>query len=330
MSARYDFIAIGDTVTDAFIRLSDVTAHVDIDHGAKEICFHFGDKVPYESVTVVPGVGNSANAASAAARLGLKTAFVSNVGDDDDGKEIIGALSAEGMDTRFIKVNPGKKTNYHYVLWFHDDRTILIKHEKFDYEMPDVGSPKWLYLSSAGENSLPMHNTIADYLESHKNIKLAFQPGTYQIKFGAEALSRIYKHTEIFFCNRDEAQRILNTKEDDIKKLIFSIHALGPKMVCITDGPAGAYASDGSTIWQMPIYPDPKPPLSRTGAGDAFSSTITAALALGNDLKTALTWGPVNSMSVVQQIGARAGLLSRSQLEKYLAEAPADYEPKLL
>ena len=46
------------------------------------------DKIPYEDVTVVPAVGNSANAAVSAARLGLPVSFVSFVGDDRDGDEV--------------------------------------------------------------------------------------------------------------------------------------------------------------------------------------------------------------------------------------------------
>jgi ribokinase len=78
----------------------------------------------------------------------------------------------------------------------------------------------------------------------------------------------------------------------------------------------------------MPNYPDPKPPLDRTGAGDAFASTIAAALMLGESLETALRWAPINSMSVVQQMGAQAGLLSREELQRYLDTAPEDYHPR--
>jgi hypothetical protein len=46
------------------------------------------------------------------------------------------------------------------------------------------------------------------------------------------------------------------------------------------------------------------------------------------DVSGALRWAPINSMSVVQKIGARAGLLTRPELEKYLAAAPAEYAPK--
>lgn len=102
----------------------------------------------------------------------------------------------------------------------------------------------------------------------------------------------------------------------------------GPKIVAITDGPNGAYASDGENAWLINAYPDPKPPYSRTGAGDAFASTFTSALALGKSVEEALMWGPINSMSVVQQVGAQKGLLSKEQIEEYLKNAPENYKPK--
>ena len=105
---------------------------------------------------------------------------------------------------------------------------------------------------------------------------------------------------------------------------------LGPKIVVITDGVKGAYSYDRKEMLFMRPYPDPKPPLERTGAGDAFSSTFTVALALGLSVRDALKWAPINPMSVVQEIGARAGLLTRPELEEYLKKAPADYEPKVL
>ena len=108
------------------------------------------------------------------------------------------------------------------------------------------------------------------------------------------------------------------------------ISALGPKITVITDGPKGAYFDDGKEMLFMPPYPDPAPPLERTGAGDAFSSTFTAALALGKTVKEAMMWAPVNPMSVVQQIGARAGLLNREQIEEYLKKAPVDYKPRVI
>ena len=327
---QYDFIAIGDSTTDAFIKLKEASVHCNIDHEKCEICLRFKDKIPYEEVYVVPAVGNSANASVAAARLGLQSALISNIGDDYFGQEALDALKKESVSAEFVTINNGKKTNYHYVLWYEDDRTILIKHQEYDYRLPYFNDPKWVYFSSMGENSLAFHEVFERYMNEHPKVKLAFQPGTYQMKFGRKKLVGIYKRTEVFICNKEEAQRILEVNETDIKKLMKSLADLGPKIVVVTDGPAGAYAYDGKSAWFMPSYPDSKPPYERTGAGDAFSSTFVVALCLGLSVEEALRWAPVNSMSVVQYVGAREGLLTRDKLEKYLSEAPADYIPKLI
>jgi len=73
---QYDFLAIGDSTTDAFIKLKDASVHCNIDREKCEICLRFKDKIPYEEVYVVPAVGNSANASVAAARLGLQSALM--------------------------------------------------------------------------------------------------------------------------------------------------------------------------------------------------------------------------------------------------------------
>lgn len=328
----FDFIGIGDITIDAFIRLKEAAVHCKLNHEECEICLKFGDKVPYQDVFIVPAVGNSANASVAAARLGLKSALVANVGDDRHGQECIDALKKSGVATEYVKVNECCKTNYHYVLWYDNDRTILIKHNKYHYELPDIDDPKWIYLSSLGEHAEMFHDDIERYLFSHPTVKFAFQPGTFQIRMGRERMRVMYKRADVFICNKEEAERILGVPEQsEIKTLLHGLADLGPKVVVMTDGPRGAYAiANGGRMWFMPIYPDPKPPYERTGAGDAFSSTFVAALALGKSVEEALMWAPINAMSVVQEVGAQAGLLTREKLELYLKNAPANYKPQAL
>ncbi len=290
----------------------------------------FGDKIPFERMVEVPAVGNAPNASVAAARLGLRSALVTDLGDDSHGAKMVEQLRAEQVGTDFVTVHPGKNSNYHYVLWYEDDRTILIKHEEFDYRWPEIDTPpEWLYFSSVGENSLAYHETVVDYVTKNK-IKLAFQPGTFQLKLGVEKLKAIYTAATIVYMNKEESQRLLKTKETNLKKLLAGLRALGPELAVITDGKAGAYLGTETDDWFIPIYPDLAPPVDRTGAGDAFAATFTAALALGETPATAFTWAPINSMSVVQQVGAQAGLLSKKELFDYLAAAPESYRPQKL
>ena len=329
MEQEFDFIAIGDVVTDEFIELDTDQATVEKDEkGAQVISMSFGNKLPYKGAVNVAAVGNSPNAATSAHRLGLKTALVTDIGDDEGGREILAQMDKEGIDRRFVDVQEGKETNHHYVLRYGPERTILIKHENYDYVVPDIGSPKWIYFSSVGEDSLPYHQAIADYVQNHPDTKLAFQPGSYQIMLGYETLKAVYEASELFFCNVEEAMRILQTDDRDVKKLLHGVRDFGVTIPVITDGPEGAYVLDGEDVWHMPMYPDPAPPVDRTGAGDSFSSTFTSCLALGMSIPEALARGPINSMSVVQYIGAQEGLLSREKLEEFLENRPDHYVAK--
>lgn len=324
---KLDFVGVGDIVTDAFIELSNAWIETDNPQKEKELCMKFGDKLPFEDVVVVPAVGNSPNATVSAHRLGLRAGLVTHTGDDDFGIEQIKALKKEGINTKHVLVHKGEKSNYHYVLRYGAERTILVKHTEFEYSFPNISpAPSYMYLSSLAENSLEYHHEIAKYLSLNPDTKLAFQPGTFQMKLGYEALKDLYAHTYLFFCNKEEAQKILNTQEQDIEVLLSKIKDLGPQVPIITDGPNGAYTLFDSKVYFVPMYPDKNPPVDRTGAGDSFASTITSALALGKPIQEALLWGPINSMSVVQHIGAQKGLLTQAQIEEYLKNAPEGYK----
>jgi len=326
-----DVVSIGDIVTDAFIKLLDNEAVTYENDQGKWLAMQFGTKLPYDHVEIVEAVGNAANAAVSFARLGLNSAFVTNVGGDAHGRDMIAALHKNGVDTRFVRINHDKKSNYHYVLWYKEERTILIKHEEYDYHWPHLRpaeTPKWVYFSSVSEHALAYHDQVADWLDENPDVKLAFQPATFQMEAGVERLHRIYDRTIVLVLNREEAVMVGGGKHDDIHDLFNRLHAIGPKIVVITDGPNGAYASDGENRFQMPLYPDPAPPVDRTGAGDSFATTFVAALIMGKSLEEALKWAPINSMSVVQKVGAQAGLLTEKELEHFLHQAPEWYHPK--
>lgn len=333
MADQIDVLSVGDIVTDAFIKLEDDQAFAYENEHGKWLAVQFGTKIPYDHAEIIEAVGNASNAAVSFARLGLNTGFVTNVGGDQHGRDMIAALHKNKVDTRFVRVNPGMNSNYHYVLWYKEERTILIKHENYDYQWPHLRPkeiPRWMYFSSISEHAMDYHDELADWLDKHDDVKLAFQPGTFQMEVGVERLKRIYARTEVLVLNKEEAAMVSGGNVDDIHDLFNRFHALGPKIVCITDGPAGAFASNGEERFSMPLYPDPGPPVERTGAGDAFASTFVAALAKGNTLEGALQWAPINSMNVVQHPGAQAGLLDEDQLAKYLEQAPEWYVPTRL
>jgi len=321
-------LAIGDIFTDAFIKLSDEVAKVQVDQdGSTHLVLPFGSKPPYEQVDIIQSVGPSPNAAVSFARLGLYAGLTAFLGDDLPGVDSLNYLKKEHVDTSTISVQKGIPSNYYYVLRLGAERTILVKNQQYAYEWQEPSRvPDWIYLSLISGDSWQLHLDLLAYLEGHPDTKLAFQPGTFHFKWGVEKLAAIYKRSHIIVLNREEAVDITGRSYDDLHALAAGLHELGPEIVVITDGPSGSYASYAGKLVTIPNYPDPAPPVDRTGAGDAFASTIVAALAQGENIETALTWAPINSMSVVQELGAQAGLLSRDKIQEWLTKAPADYK----
>lgn len=312
---KFDLISIGDNATDAFIKLSEAELNCDINKPECKICMRFAAKIPYESVTEIPAGGNSSNVVLGAAKLGLKSAYISNLGDDENGEKTLTKLTSADVDVSMVTKHPNIPTNYNYVLWYQDDRTILVHHQKYSYPWPNnLETPTWVFLSSLGDEDLSFHQKLGAWLTANPEIKLAFSPGTLQIKAGVEKLKDIYARAEVFFSNKQEAEKILNLPGYEIKKLAEEMKKIGPKIVVITNGEAGAYCLDAEdNFWFMPALNTKA--FERTGAGDAFSSSFLSAIFYNQTIATALAWAAINSSAVVVQVGPHAGLLTRAEIE---------------
>ena len=315
---KFDLVSVGDNATDAFIKLSEAELNCDINKPECKICLRFASKIPYESVTEIPAGGNSSNVVLGATKLGLNTAYLTVVGGDENGKKTLTKLQEVGVKTDLIKTQAKTPTNYNYVLWYQDDRTILVKHEDYHYDWPeDLEAPAWLFLSSVSDPDLSLHQKITTWLNQNPETKLVFSPGTTQIKAGVENLKEIYQRTNIFFSNKQEAEKVTKKPGSEIKTLAQEIKNLGPQIVVVTDGENGAYCLDDQNNFWF-ISASPTEAYERTGAGDSFTSAFLSALFYQQNIDQALAWGVTNAASVVSKIGPHDGLLSREEIETQL------------
>jgi ribokinase len=326
---RFDVVCVGDVAVDLYLTLSEESVVVESSGIGRHLVLPFGAKIACDVTTTVAAGGNSANVAVACSRLGLRVALAAYVGSDGIGREAVDALHAEGVDSSLIRFDPAVPTNRSFVLRVGHERTILVHHEQHDCHWPylrpsDV--PSWLFLSSVGQDARRYEGQIADWLERCPDVSLAFEPGTLQIARGAAGLARLYRRAGLVVCNREEAATITGGSADESPfALLDRMLELGPARVVVTDGSAGAYGTDGTRYLQVPVFPDDAPVVDRTGAGDAFAGTLVAGLASGLGLDEAMARAPVNSMRVVQEVGAQAGLLDRDEVEALLAAAPPSY-----
>ena len=312
VSSKFDLLTIGDCTVDIFTFPEKADVHCDLHDESCELCVSAADKVPAKGFTLTFG-GNAANVAVGAARLGLRTAVSTHVGTDLFGREILDNFKNEGVSTSLVDEDKEQPTNVNIVISYGGERTILTQHQPRHYPIPSVYAP-WVYFSSLAPGHEYFHAPFVHYVHEYR-VKLAFNPGSYQIKEGLAAYGQLLKITEVLILNREEAGRLLelNHAFKTEKELLSRLRDLGPRVVIVTDGPQGAYAFDGyEFIFQTATGVKAK---ERTGAGDAFSCGVVSALALGQPLKEALKWGTLNAESVTQEVGAQAGLRTRKALE---------------
>lgn len=320
----FDLISIGDTAIDTFVPL--IEAEVEESHrgNVKKLILPWGAKVPVgESVSVV--AGNAANNAVGSARLGLKTAIYTNVGNKDDDEaddRIMARFKKEKVETRYVIQNKELRSNHSIILNYEGERTILVYHEKWKYDLPDLDRAKWVYLTSMSASYVESNviEQLVNYLD-RTNAKLAYQPGTFQIKQGLKNNAKLLARCAVFVVNLEEAKLLLGHSVKDsipVKKLLQGLADLGIQQVVLTDGGEGSYGFDGVRYYKLGVIPAKL--VEMTGAGDAYATGVVAGLSAGESLEKAMRWGAINSASVVEQVGAQAGLLTASQMKDRLSQ----------
>lgn len=336
----YNLFVIGDTTLDTFLQLDPKEAKVVDEDGSQVLKLRFADKIPVAAFHETIG-GNSANAAVAGARMGLTTAIWTIMGADQVGERAKRCFEKEGVSTDYFFTDESIHSKVSTIINYGGERTILIYGDHFTYTLPQIGDADWAYLSSMGEATDGVYDAIAEWVATQK-VKLAYQPGTFQLRLGAEKTQKLLSVTEVIIMNKEEAEEYTHGTQNlklktqnygvakphiEIKNLIKGLLDYGPKIAVVTDGKEGAYVCDGKTIWSQGID-DSVPVVEKTGAGDAYASALVIALQKGHDIPTAMRWGAENSASVIQKIGPQAGILTLDEMEKRVSVANEKLEVK--
>jgi len=324
---KFDVVSLGDVVTDEFIHLPEGSVRVRDDDDGRWLQIPLGTKLIIEDNSVPATGGSAANAAVAMSRLGLRVGLASYIAHDQIGLDMLSAMRGEDVDTSLIHVDSPSRTVRNFILSFGRERTILVRHADFNYHWKgcrDYEVPTWLYVNSLGPDALTYQDQLADWLDEFTNVRLAFQPGTFQLEAGTERLARLYARAELLLCSRAAAETIAGPKDHD--DMLGTLLALGAKTVVIFDEGGGAVAANDHERLRIDAYVDPRPPVDLTGAGDAFASTLVAAIVSGLPLRDALRWPVLNAAAASRQFGSQSGLLRRADLIAQLDAVPTQFE----
>ncbi|MBU1203082.1 carbohydrate kinase family protein [Patescibacteria group bacterium] len=292
----------------------------------KLIAFEYGAKIYSKDVYLTFG-GGGMNTAVNFANLGISTQTVLSLGSDLVGLEIIKYLKDKKISTKFVQTQKNIHTGTSFIVNVgHFNEHVIFAYrganEKMDLSKAVIKkiNTDWVYLTSLSGNFKAGLDNIFDQALK-KNIKIAWNPGSNQLKMGLKKLARYMKHTTIFDVNRDEAlELVISIKGKNIKnninQLLKFLHSYGQKITVITDGHKGAYVYDGEKTYFRAA--SKKRGINTTGAGDSFGSSFVAGLIrYKGNVEKSLKLAIINSNAVIMKIGAQEGLLTVRDLKKY-------------
>lgn len=294
----------------------------------RKIAFELGGKIlAPELHTAIGGV--AANVAQGLAKLGISAASYSCVGKDGNGDFCVKALQSHGVNTEHVRVLPGVRTDLSaiIVLMQSGERTIIHNRDANKHlvvHAEDLAVP-WTFVSALNGEWQKNIETILQVQKNdgHKNFNLAFNPGQHNIKEDSALILQVIRHADLLVLNKDEAIELVLHRVpdcdpkvlDDEEYLMKTLHQAGAKIIAMTDGNQGAWASNDAENWHLPARKNIKV-VDATGAGDAFTSGFFGGLILGKSIDECLRFGMANGESVIQEYGGFAGLQTLPEIEQ--------------
>lgn len=303
---QLSMVCVGKATRDVFLR-SATLFEPHWEHGRQYEEFPWGRKLDVEEVVFTTG-GNVANAATTFARQGLESTFVWTLGTDMASRDILEGLDGEGIDIRHVRRDPALTASYSTILLSSSGERTILNYRGLrpaghgsDIDLVPVTKANWVYLSSFGDMAL-LERVITTAVEA--GAKVMLNPAGSELQEQA-ALLDLLGRVDVLAVNREEAQQLFG---DGSLEELARRAAAHCRAVIVSDGPSGALTTDGVTIIESGLYED-APVVDRTGCGDAFGSGFLSQWAQGRSLRESVVFASANSTSVVQQVGAKAGIL---------------------
>ena len=272
-------------------------------------------RLPARGETVIGGRfreapgGKGANAAAAAARLGVVTSFVGLVGRDDLGTRARDDLERAGVDVTHLGESDAS-TGVAAILVDEGGQNVIAvaSGANADVAPAHVGTA---FDSMVAEHSVVLANleipdgavAAAGARASERRWPVVLNPAP------ARPLSReVIAACQVIVANEAEAAAL-----DGVDALL----ANGSGAVVVTRGAQGADLHRlEDPIHHQPVFPVDV--VDTTGAGDAFCAALAVALAEGRDLDDAVRWGAAAGALACRDVGARTALPTRAEVEELL------------
>jgi len=273
----------------------------------------FAGKVAMRRYLRLPG-GQIATALLACARLGLRTAFVSSVGDDGVAESVLGPLRAAGVDVSRVLEIAGatsqlalivvdERSGERTVIWHRDPRLAI---PKARLARADIERGRALHLDAGDPDVACWAAGVA---------RAAGIPVFADVDTPAPGVDDVLRSVDFPIVSSQFADARFGGPQAALRGLA----ALGARFPVVTLGERGAVGGSGEPPLASPAFDVAA--LDTTGAGDVFHGAFIVAVLAGADAAGALRTANAAAAMNCRALGAQGGLPTPQELDRFLAEA---------
>ncbi|MBA2673251.1 sugar kinase [Ramlibacter sp.] len=277
--------------------------------------------------------GDTSNAAIAAARAGARTAYLSRVGDDVFGRDLLALWQAEGVDTSGVEADAQAPTGLYFVShgpagheftyrragsaaarmsaqWLRDGPAAGLIREARILHVSGISLAISREARNAAFAAMAVARENGTLISFDANLRLKL----WTLEEARPAMEQAVSLADIFLPSLDEIA--LLTGLQDPQAVIAWGHALGARTIVLKLGAQGSIVSDGARMHTMaPLRVDA---VDATGAGDCFAGNFLARLAAGDNAFDAARYANAAAALAVQGWGAVAPLPRPEQVRALL------------
>lgn len=304
----YQVITIGSALVDVFVH-TDKFELMDTPKGV-HLCQLHGSKTDVEDFNVYTGGGGS-NTAVGFSRLGLKTSVICETGRDNFSYLVLKDLKDNGVDTNLVISEKMEKTGGSVILTCEKgERSVLVhrgasaKLDPYDISAYWLSQTELVHLSSIGGNQKTLEKIFLSIKRSDST-KLSWNPGKAELLMLAdERLIVSDIPCEVFLVNNEEWQMIVDVQNQILNNFPYVVVTAGKN--------GGDVYYQAEQLFHFPALSSGV--VDSTGAGDSFSVGFVAGLYWGKTPQEAAVLGAKNAASVVNNYGAKTGLLAKEKI----------------
>ena len=262
------------------------------------------------------GGGPTATGLVAAQKLGVETAYIGVLSDDNGGVFLKKDFEKYGVDTKLIEVKSGYRS-FASVLWLSADTTArTCVFDKGDLPALVLSDEQIEAIKSA-EILMVDGNEMDAAVEAAKIARANGTKVLYDCGGLYAGVERLLAHTDIMIPSEEFSLGHTGaaTAEEAAKKLYDTYH---PEVVVITQGKRGGIIYDGKEIVSYPIYPAVV--VDSNGSGDVFHGAFAAAVCKGYGYLKCCHFSSAVSGLKCTGVGARESVPSFETVKEYMKE----------